>query len=46
MKKLILLLLVVTQSVVAQNAAAPKTEPGEQHEFVIANFKTDRKSVV
>lgn len=41
MKKLILLLLVVTQSVVAQNAAAPKAEPGEQHEFVIANFKTE-----
>lgn len=41
MKKLVLILLVVSQSVVAQNAPAPKPEPGEQREFMIANFKTE-----
>lgn len=41
MKKLVLILLVVSRCVVAQNTPAPKPEPGEQHEFVIANFKTE-----
>src|SRR5215831_2932253 len=46
MKKLIrlcsfsLLLLLPLTSVVAQNAA-PQAPAGEQHEFVIANFKTE-----
>ena len=41
MKKLILLLLFVSQALVAQNAATSKPENGEQHEFVITNFHTE-----
>src|SRR5437762_13549907 len=41
MKQLIVFLLFVSQTLVAQTAAAPKVEKGEQHEFVIANFKTE-----
>ena len=41
MKKLLVVLLFVSQTLVAQTAAAPKVEKGEQHEFVIANFKTE-----
>ena len=36
MKKLILLLTVVSQALIAQ-----KPEPSERHEFVIANFRTE-----
>src|SRR5881398_1623696 len=41
MKKLIVFLLFVSQTLMAQTAATPKVEKGEQHEFVIANFKTE-----
>src|SRR5437762_7365542 len=41
MKQLIVFLLFVSQTLVAQTAAAPKPETGERHEFVIANFKTE-----
>src|SRR5947208_497102 len=41
MKKLLVVLLFVSQTLVTQTAAAPKVEKGEQHEFVIANFKTE-----
>src|SRR5436190_13202429 len=41
MKQLPVVLLFVSQTLVAQTAAAPKVEKGEQHEFVIANFKTE-----
>lgn len=41
MKKLILLLFLIPQTLVAQDAAAPKPQPSQRHEFVIANFKTE-----
>src|SRR5206468_7643837 len=41
MKKLLVFLLFVSHTLVAQTAAAPKVEKGEQHEFVVANFKTE-----
>jgi homoserine O-acetyltransferase len=45
MKKLILLLFVLqapnAQTLFAQDAAESKTDKGERHEFVIANFKTE-----
>lgn len=40
MKKLILILLFVSQTLVAQTSSA-KPENGERHEFVITNFKTE-----
>ena len=39
MKKLIVLLLSISSTLTAQTSA--KVEKGEQHEFVIANFKTE-----
>jgi homoserine O-acetyltransferase len=41
MKKLILLLLLFSSAVAAQDAADTKTVPSERHEFVISNFKTE-----
>jgi len=45
MKKLVLLLFVLqapnAQTLFAQDAAESKTDKGERHEFVIANFKTE-----
>lgn len=41
MRKLIVILLFVSQTLFAQGPQAPKPEPGEQHDFVIANFKTE-----
>jgi homoserine O-acetyltransferase/O-succinyltransferase len=41
MKKLILLLLLFSCAVAAQDAAATKTPPSERHEFVISNFHTE-----
>ena len=41
MKKLIVVLLFISQTFLAQSAQTAKAENGEQHEFVIANFKTE-----
>jgi homoserine O-acetyltransferase len=44
MKKLILLLFLISQALLAQNSAdktGSKKEEGERHEFVIANFHTE-----
>ncbi|PYP89237.1 MAG: homoserine acetyltransferase [Candidatus Angelobacter sp. Gp1-AA117] len=40
MKKLVLLLLLLTQALVAQSPDENKAK-GQQHEFIIANFKTE-----
>lgn len=41
MKKLIIVLFFVSQTLFAQKAPEATAEKGEQHEFVIANFKTE-----
>lgn len=42
MKKIVFLFVVlVSVSLVAQDAASAKPQPSERHEFVIANFKTE-----
>jgi len=41
MKRLLLLLLLIPQILLAQDAANNKPQPSERHEFVIANFKTE-----
>src|SRR5262245_33832693 len=41
MKKIVLTLFFVAQVLAARNPPAAKPEQGEQHEFVIANFKTE-----
>jgi homoserine O-acetyltransferase/O-succinyltransferase len=41
MKKLILLICFLSSTLLAQDAATPKPETGEGHEFVIANFRTE-----
>jgi len=43
MKKIILLIpaLLFAISLIGQDAAAPKPEPSERHEFIIANFRTE-----
>jgi homoserine O-acetyltransferase/O-succinyltransferase len=40
-RRLSVLLLLVSPSLFAQNVQVAKPEPGQQHEFVIANFKTE-----
>ena len=42
MKRLILLLLlVIPQTLIAQDAAGSKPQPSERHEYIISNFKTE-----
>ena len=41
MKKIILILFFAVQALVAQNLPAATPDKGEQHEFIIANFKTE-----
>jgi len=38
---LVLVLLPLSPTLIAQDAASPKPEPSERHEFIISNFKTE-----